>query len=79
MWHLFRCYVTQRHEYGVLCEPGAICLKCVHCGKRSPGWDLYGGSHAVKAPQKPSSTSRRQVATSLPLARVVPFPRSAAR
>ncbi len=42
MWAWFNCYLSGRHEYGVWCEPGAIFLRCVHCGRRSPGWALNG-------------------------------------
>ena len=38
MWNLFNCYLSGRHDYGMWCEPGAIFLRCVHCGKRSSGW-----------------------------------------
>jgi len=38
MWNLLRCYLSGRHEYGVGCEPGAIFLRCIHCGRRSSGW-----------------------------------------
>jgi hypothetical protein len=38
MWNLFNCYLSGRHDYGMWCEPGAIFLRCIHCGKRSSGW-----------------------------------------
>ncbi len=40
MWNWFNCYFSGRHDYGVWCEPGTIFLRCVHCGRRSPGWSL---------------------------------------
>ena len=40
MWNLFNCYLSGRHDYGMWCEPGAIFLRCMHCGKRSSGWAL---------------------------------------
>src|ERR1700704_2445915 len=40
MWNLFNCYLSGRHEFGVSCEPGAIFLRCTHCGRRSPGWTV---------------------------------------
>jgi hypothetical protein len=40
MWHLLRCYLSGRHDYGVGREPGAIFLRCVHCGRRSNGWNV---------------------------------------
>ena len=42
MWSWFNCYLSGRHEYGKWCEPGAIFLRCVHCGRRSSGWALDG-------------------------------------
>jgi hypothetical protein len=44
MWNWFNCYLSGRHEYGVSREPGAVFLRCVHCGRRSAGW-------AIGAPQ----------------------------
>jgi hypothetical protein len=40
MWNWFNCYLSGRHDYGMWCEPGAIFLRCVHCGRRSPGWSV---------------------------------------
>jgi hypothetical protein len=71
MWNLFNCYLSGRHDYGMWCEPGAIFLRCVHCGKRSSGWAvakqsaLPPPSAIVTAP--PASTSR-----------VIPFDRARA-
>ena len=42
MWNWLNCYVSGRHDFGVSCEPGAIFLRCIHCGKRSSGWELKG-------------------------------------
>ena len=71
MWNWFNCYLSGRHEYGVWCEPGAIFLRCVHCGKRSSGW-------AIEAkPAPPMSHAHPPPAP--PVSRVVPFPRQAAR
>jgi hypothetical protein len=70
MWNWFNCYLSGRHEYGVWCEPGAIFLRCVHCGRRSSGWSIDGHSHHAQAP-----------ATAVPpnksAGRVVPFNRAA--
>jgi hypothetical protein len=57
MWHWLNCYLSRRHEFGVWCEPGSIFLRCVHCGRRSPGWALGGGHPPVKAgpPARPAS------------------------
>jgi hypothetical protein len=66
MWNWFNCYLSGRHEYGVGCEPGTIFLRCLHCGRRSPGWSLD------EKPQKPT-----QPATHEPVeARILPFSRA---
>ena len=72
MWNLFNCYLSGRHDYGMWCEPGAIFLRCVHCGKRSSGW-------AVE-PKLPAATPRSTVATApaASIGRVIPFDRAAA-
>lgn len=69
MWNWFNCYLSGRHEYGVWCEPGAIFLRCVHCGRRSSGWDL--------AEPATSGTHPATVAPAPAPARVVPFERPA--
>jgi hypothetical protein len=76
MWNLFNCYLSGRHDYGMWCEPGAIFLRCMHCGKRSSGWAL--------AP-KPALAVERAVAKAVVAApavrkmRVLPFLRAVAR
>jgi hypothetical protein len=40
IWNLFQCYLSGQHDFGVRCEPGEIYLRCIHCGRRSPGWAL---------------------------------------
>ena len=53
MWKWFNCYLSGRHNFGVSCEPGAIFLKCSHCGRRSPGWSVDQKGHApAPAPVK---------------------------
>jgi hypothetical protein len=49
MWNWFNCYLSGRHRYGISCEPGAIFLRCLHCGRRSAGWSLDGNSHSPSA------------------------------
>ena len=72
MWSLINCYLSGRHDYGMWCEPGAMFLRCVHCGKRSSGWAVEAKFHttaprtAVASPAVP------------PTARVIPFGRAAA-
>ena len=74
MWNWFNCYLSGRHEYGVWCEPGAIFLRCVHCGRRSSGWDINAKPH-------PDVHAPRAVVTAATPAkkRVLPFGRQAAR
>ena len=73
MWNWFNCYLSGRHDFGVWCEPGAIFLRCVHCGRRSPGWSMNaaGQSAPIASPQT--------VVAGKPAPRVVPFDRAAAR
>jgi hypothetical protein len=73
MWNLFNCYLSGRHDYGMWCEPGQIFLRCVHCGKRSSGWDLEPKPAIAPAPRAAVVAT---VAASR--ARVVPFKRAAA-
>ena len=41
MWAWIKCYLSGSHDYGISCEPGAVFLRCVHCGHRkSSGWAL---------------------------------------
>jgi hypothetical protein len=37
MWSWIACYV-HGHEYSVACQPGAVFLRCLKCGRRSQGW-----------------------------------------
>jgi len=40
MWDWINCFLCARHEYCVWSEPGTVCLRCIHCGRRSNGWQL---------------------------------------
>jgi hypothetical protein len=71
MWNFFNCYLSGRHDYGMWCEPGQIFLRCVHCGKRSPGWAVEPKAPVAAAPPAVSAPPRAG-------ARVVPFNRAAA-
>jgi hypothetical protein len=71
MWNWFNCYLSGRHEYGLWCEPGAIFLRCVHCGRRSPGWSI-DAPHAHDHPSPPVEPPRVKSSP------VVPFPRVSA-
>ncbi len=72
MWNLINCYLSGRHDYGMWCEPGAMFLRCVHCGKRSSGWAVEAKFH------KPAPRAAVVTRTALPSARVIPFDRAAA-
>jgi len=54
MWAWIKCYLSGSHDYGISCEPGAVFLRCVHCGhRRSQGWALDDGAHrAAHQPAK---------------------------
>lgn len=67
MWNLFNCYLSGRHDFGMWCEPGQIFLRCVHCGKRSPGWAIDAKEAAITQPHAVV------VATARTPGRVVPF------
>jgi hypothetical protein len=78
MWNWFNCFISGRHEYGVWCEPGTIFLRCVHCGRRSPGWSVEAKPHTAGV----RGTRARIAPPTAPVAqaaRVVPFERQAAR
>lgn len=73
MWNLFNCYLSGRHDFGMWCEPGQIFLRCVHCGKRSPGWAVGQKGAPVAPPRAAISVAKPTTG-----ARVVPFNRVAA-
>jgi hypothetical protein len=70
MWNFFNCYLSGRHDYGMWCEPGAMFLRCVHCGKRSCGW-------TVASKVAPVATVHSPISAKAPT-RVIPFSRPAA-
>ena len=74
MWKWLNCYLSGRHEFGVWCEPGAIFLRCAHCGKRSAGW-------SVDAPRtaRPRGSDQGAGARVVGSPKVVPFGRVALR
>lgn len=85
MWNRLKCYLSGKHEYGMWCEPGAIFLRCVHCGERSPGWTIGGATDArpdVAMPAARVVTPRARIVPA-PVAqtshRILPFQRAAAR
>jgi hypothetical protein len=75
MWNLVNCYLSGRHDYGMWCEPGAIFLRCIHCGKRSSGWTVDHKAQHVAAARAAIVTAPPPVKVS----RVLPFDRAAAQ
>ncbi len=81
MWNWLNCYLSGRHEYGVSCAPGTIFLRCVHCGRRSPGWAVDTKTYkpaahvGVAPPAGPIVTVSQPAATP----RRMPFERVALR
>jgi hypothetical protein len=74
MWNWFNCYLSGRHEYGPWCESGAMFLRCMHCGRRSPGWSIES-----KATPPITQPRAKTIATPRPrAANVVPFQNRAA-
>jgi hypothetical protein len=67
MWKWLNCYLSGRHDFGVTCAYGSIFLRCIHCGKRSNGWDV----HAEHTAMLPSPASQPIV----PHPQVMPFSR----
>ena len=74
MWNWFHCYLSGRHEFGVWCEPGAIFLRCVHCGRRSSGWTVNGKAQTAVDPR-----AQTTVIAAKAMSRLIPFGRVAAR
>jgi hypothetical protein len=76
IWNFFNCYLSGRHDYGMWCEPGQIFLRCVHCGKRSPGWAVE--QKPGVAAGRPRTVGAAAPPAHAPGGRVVPFNRAAA-
>ena len=79
MWNWFNCYLSGRHEFGVWCEPGAIFLRCVHCGKRSQGWELNATPKRSAGGAAAGASARARPDPPPRAPHVLPFGRSAAR
>jgi hypothetical protein len=80
MWNWFNCYLSGRHEFGVWCEPGAIFLRCLHCGRRSSGWALDGKPRSSPDTHpKPNVVDEKPASAASSTTHVIPFSRSAAR
>jgi hypothetical protein len=74
MWNWINCYLSGRHEFGVWCEPGAIFLRCVHCGKRTSGISVDKRPHVTSCVAHVAAKSVSPAA-----APALPFSRAAAR
>ena len=77
MWNWFNCYLSGRHEFGVWCEPGAIFLRCVHCGRRSTGWAIGAKRQPPPAVARSSMVRAMGVTSASHASRVLPFDRAA--
>jgi hypothetical protein len=77
MFNWIKCYLSGRHEFGVKCEPGSIFLRCLHCGRRSPGWSLDEKAQSGPVPSRATSTTVTATVTAAPPGRVLPFGRAA--
>jgi hypothetical protein len=71
MWNWFNCYLSGRHDFGVWCEPGAIFLRCMHCGKRSSGWAIDPKAHTHITPAPRAGGASAQPTRVVPFGRVV--------
>jgi hypothetical protein len=74
MWNWLNCYLSGRHDFGVTCEPGAIFLRCIHCGKRSSGWELRGAQVSL-TPAKGKLLEQPAAGPAATVAGVLPFKR----
>ena len=74
MWSWVNCYLSGRHEWGKWCEPGAIFLRCIHCGRRSCGWAIDQKLNQFAIPSAKAHVSSRPVRSKIvEPARVLPF------
>jgi hypothetical protein len=79
MWNWFNCYLSGRHDFGVWCEPGAIFLRCLHCGRRSSGWSLEGKPLSLPVTHpKANAVDKKAAPVTSGTTHVIPFNRSAA-
>jgi hypothetical protein len=57
MWDWLNCHLFGRHEHGIWCDNGTIFLRCIRCGRRSPGWDV--AENPVPLNPQPAPTASR--------------------
>jgi len=67
LWNLFQCYLSGQHDFGVRCEPGEIYLRCIHFGRRSPGWAL--SPTELQANRAAAASAKQRVAAGKQVAR----------
>ena len=67
MWNWLNCYLSGRHDFGVTCCSGSIFLRCIHCGKRSNGWEVHEGRTPALVAVVAPSTRRRITGTHPPM------------
>ena len=62
LWNWLNCYFSGRHDYGITCASGSMFLRCIHCGKRSNGWDIHREQPALVRPLafRPREVTRPQ-------------------
>jgi hypothetical protein len=66
MWNWLSCYLSGRHDFGITCSSGSIYLCCVHCGKRSNGWEVHN-EHPALVPVTAPAGRRSAARSSRPL------------
>ncbi len=69
LWNLFQCYLSGQHDFGVRCDPGEIYLRCIHCGRRSPGWALSAAEQQKHAKHEAAAGATHRVAAGKQTAR----------
>jgi hypothetical protein len=52
MWDWLNCHVFGRHEHAIWCDDGNIFLRCIHCGRRTSGWEVVQAPQPVVAAPK---------------------------
>jgi hypothetical protein len=66
MWNWLNCYLSGRHDFGVTCSSGSIFLRCIHCGKRSNGWEVHNHPAALIPATAPARLPARRPSRALP-------------
>jgi hypothetical protein len=77
MWNWVTCYLSGRHEFGISCEPGAIFLRCMHCGRRSSGWNLGQTPQTSNLDHPATAAGIKSINAAAAARRILPFSRPA--